>query len=68
MAFIEFEAQGMDKGTALEIIKAGSREKLKDYECPQFFEVIEKIPHKENGGKQDFLVLEKMARDIAASF
>lgn len=50
----------MDKENALEVIKAGCREKLKDYECPQFFETIEKIPHKGNGGKQDFLLLEKM--------
>ena len=67
MAFIEFESQGVDKETVLETIKAGCREKLKDYECPKFFEAIEKIPHKENGGKQDFLALEKIAKDIVAS-
>lgn len=64
MAFIEFEVQDMDKETALETIKVGCQEKLKDYECPKFFEVIEKIPHKENGGKQDFLTLEKIAKAI----
>lgn len=67
MAFIELEEQSMDKETALETIKMSCREKLKDYECPKFFEAIEKIPHKENGGKQDFLALEKMAKDIVAS-
>lgn len=66
MAFIEFEASDLDKETALETIKVSCRENLKDYECPKFFEVIEKIPHKENGGKQDFLALEKMAKDIVA--
>ena len=67
MAFIEFEGQGTDKETALETIKASCREKLKEYECPKFFEAIDKIPHKENGGKQDFLALEKMAKDIVDS-
>lgn len=67
MAFIELETQGLDRGSALETIKTGCREKLKDYECPKFFEAIDKIPHKENGGKQDFLALEKMAKDIVAS-
>lgn len=64
MAFIELEAQTTGREDALETIKAGCRKALKDYECPKFFEVIEKIPHKENGGKQDFLSLEKMAREI----
>ena len=57
----------MDIETALETIKVGCREKLKDYECPKFFGAIEKILHKENGGKQDFLALEKMAKDIVNS-
>lgn len=67
MAFIEFESPALDQKTAIEAIKAGCQEKLKDYECPKFFEVVEKIPHKENGGKQDFLALEKMAKNIVDS-
>ena len=64
MAFIELESQRAGIESLLDTIKSGCRENLKDYECPKFFEIIDKIPHKDNGGKQDFLTLEKLAKEF----
>lgn len=64
MAFIELESQREGIESLLDTIKSGCRENLKDYECPKFFEIIDKIPHKDNGGKQDFLALEKLAKEF----
>lgn len=40
---------------------------MKEYERPKIFTEIEKIPHKENGGKQNFLLLEEMAKEYVAN-
>lgn len=48
----------------IELAKAACAAELKDYEIPQKYICIEKMPHKVNGGKLDFLKLEEMAAEL----
>ena len=48
----------------IELAKAACAAELKDYEIPQKYICIEKIPHKVSGGKLDFLKLEEMAAEL----
>ena len=40
---------------------------MKEYERPKIFTEIIEIPHKENGGKQNFLLLEQLAKEYVAN-
>lgn len=60
-AFVELNYSGTDSNWVLDIIKQYAKNNLKEYECPSFFFLIDKIPYKENGGKRDILCLEKEA-------
>ena len=64
IAFIELLDDYKGKKDVLHVIEELCKQKLKIYEIPRFFSEIDKIPHKENGGKQDFLLLENLAKDI----
>lgn len=64
VAFIEFTTEHKNSIDAMKEIENSCAKHLKEYECPKMFKEIDKIPHKENGGKQDFLLLEKMAQQI----
>lgn len=67
IAFIELLEDYKGKKDILCEIKKLCGQKLKEYEVPRFFSEIDKIPHKENGGKQDFLLLENLAKDVVLS-
>ena len=64
MAFIEFNEEYKNNGLLLEDIKTECISKLKEYEVPKFYEEIDKIPHKDNGGKRDFIKLNSYAKEI----
>ncbi len=64
VAFVEFVKEYKNSKIAMKEIETVCVENLKEYERPKLFKEIDKIPHKENGGKQDFLLLEKMAKDL----
>lgn len=61
-AFVELNDEYKNNEQVLKIIEEECIKKLKDYEIPKFIKE-EKIPHKENGGKRDFLLLEQMAKE-----
>lgn len=63
MAFIELTEEYKGSTEVMEYIKKICSENLKEYERPKIFTEIDKIPHKQNGGKEDFLLLEKMAEE-----
>lgn len=63
MAFIELNNEYKGSEDVMDYIKEVCSENLKEYERPKIFKEIEKIPHKQNGGKEDFLLLEKMAKE-----
>lgn len=64
IAFIEFYDRYKNKKDIMQKIEELCSLKLKSYERPRFFREIDKIPHKTNGGKLDFLLLENLARDF----
>lgn len=64
-AFVEL-LDTADK-TAIDEITELCLKNLKEYERPKFFHVLEKIPHKSNGGKVDFLALEALANELIKS-
>lgn len=61
LAFIQFEDDHSRTEVLLENVESECRRGLKDYEQPKFFVEIDAVPHKENGGKTDFLYLEQLA-------
>lgn len=63
IAFIEFNGDVLNKEETLNKIKNLCVSKLKDYEIPEYYEEV-KIPHKSNGGKRDFLLLEEKASEV----
>lgn len=65
-AFIEFFPEHKNEKSLIKQIELLCRERLKEYERPKYYFEIEHIPHKENGGKLDFLALEKLAADYVA--
>lgn len=66
IAFIELKDEYKGKKDILDIISLECPKKLKDYELPVYYREIDKIPHKENGGKVNFLELESIAKDYVA--
>ena len=61
LAFIQFEDDYSGTEVLLKNVESECRRGLKDYEQPKFFVEIAAVPHKENGGKTDFLYLEQLA-------
>lgn len=61
MAFIELKEEYKGNEDILRELETYAQENLKDYECPKLFKEIEKIPHKDNGGKVDYISLEELA-------
>lgn len=66
LAFIQFNSSQTDSEALLKAVEEECRNSLKSYEQPQFFAEIEAIPHKENGGKTDYLYLEQLAASFRA--
>lgn len=64
MAFVELTDEYKDSIEMIEVIKELCEKNLKEYERPKIFKEIDKIPHKENGGKVDFVALENLAREF----
>ncbi|MDO4418910.1 MAG: class I adenylate-forming enzyme family protein [Ruminococcus sp.] len=67
VAFVEFTKGNKNNPSLLKEIENACKSSLKEYEIPKLIKEINKIPHKENGGKQDFLALEKLAQDLYKS-
>lgn len=67
MAFIEFKDEYKNNNLILEDIKEECISKLREKEIPKFFEEIDKIPHKDNGGKRDFIALNNLAKEIISN-
>ena len=63
MAFIELKDGHKGNSSIIREIEMQCKDNMKEYERPKIFSEIEKIPHKENGGKQDFLLLEQLAKE-----
>lgn len=63
MAFIELNDEYKDSEDVMSYIKDFCNKNIKDYERPKIFKEIDKIPHKENGGKVNFLLLEELAKE-----
>lgn len=63
VAYIEPDGR-LGEEQVIELATAACAAELKDYEIPQKYICIEKIPHKVNGGKLDFLKLEEMAAEL----
>ena len=66
MAFIELFDEYKGNQDIIEGLKKDCEEKLKAKEVPAFFEEIDAIPHKVNGGKQDFLKREELAKEMVS--
>ena len=64
VAFVEFTEDSKSNLSLIKEIENTCRSNLKEYEIPKLIKEIDKIPHKENGGKQDFLALEKIAQEL----
>ncbi len=64
VAFIEFTEGNKNNPSLIKEIEDACRSDLKEYEIPKLIKEIDKIPHKENGGKQDFLALEELAQKL----
>ena len=62
-AFVELEDEYTNNTEVLDLIKEECQKKLKYYEVPETIKELEKIPHKDNGGKVDYLLLEEMANN-----
>lgn len=62
-AFVEFKEADVS-GKLMEQVRTICKNNLKGYEQPKFFFSIDKIPHKSNGGKRDFLALERLAKEM----
>lgn len=67
MVFIELKNEYKGNENIIEDIDRYCQENMKEYERPKIFTEMEKIPHKENGGKQDFLLLEQLAKEHVAN-
>ncbi|MGN0426302.1 MAG: AMP-binding protein [Agathobacter sp.] len=67
MAFIELKNEYKGNESIIADIDKWCRENMKEYERPKIFTEIDKIPHKENGGKQNFLLLEQLAKEHISS-
>ncbi len=67
MAFIELKDDYKGNNNIIESIDIFCQENMKDYERPKIFTEIDKIPHKENGGKQNFLLLEQLAKEFVTT-
>lgn len=67
MAFIELKDEYKDNPDLIDYIIEQCKLNIKDYERPKLYKEIEKMPHKENGGKQDFLALETLAKEYVQS-
>lgn len=64
IAFIELKENEKDNEEfLLNDIEKICLENIKEYERPKYYKIIDKIPHKVNGGKQDFKLLEEMAKE-----
>lgn len=63
MAFIELKEKYKNNIDIVKQIEDYCYLNMKEYERPKIFKEIENIPHKENGGKVDFLKLEKLAKE-----
>lgn len=67
MAFIELKDAYKGNENIIEDIDRYCQENMKEYERPKIFHEIDEIPHKENGGKQNFLLLEQLAKEYVAN-
>ena len=61
-AFVELNEEYKENDEVIKIIEEENLKYFKDYERPKFIKEIDKIPHKENGGKVNFLLLEEIAK------
>ena len=63
MAIIELKDEYKNNSEVLSIIENECDQHMKEYERPKIFFEIEKIPIKPNGGKVDYLELDKIAEE-----
>lgn len=62
--FVELNEEYKYNEEVINSIKDYCRNSLKDYEIPSIIYEIDKIPHKSNGGKTNFLFLEEKAKEM----
>lgn len=68
VAFVELKDEYKNNEIIIEEVKEFAKNNLKDYECPKIFVEIEKIPHKSNGGKVDYLLLENLGKNHSKEY